>query len=175
MKDLAFKAGSLFEGRCMTFHASFMPTVFTERGRPDPSCRDRYRKASAVVARGRSRAKADQADPVVKDDKLVGIVSRSNLIQALASVVGRIGQPDETDRQIRLDLLSLLREQSWTDFESRNITVSNRIVHLWGLVGSEAERKALLALTEGVPGVSRGSDEMISAYRPEGSVRSLSD
>ena len=42
--------------------------------------------------------------PVVKDGRLVGIVSRSNLIQALASVVGRIDEHDETDRQIRLEL-----------------------------------------------------------------------
>jgi CBS domain-containing protein len=102
--------------------------------------------------------------PVVKDGKLFGIVSHSNLIQALASVVGNVDQHDETDRRIRLDLLSRLREQSWTDFGSRNITVSDRVVHLWGLVGSEAERKALLALAEGVPGVSRVSDEMIQAY-----------
>jgi CBS domain-containing protein len=93
--------------------------------------------------------------PVVKDGKLVGIVSRSNLIQALASVVGRIDQHDETDRRIRLELLSRLQEQSWTDFGSRNITVSSGVVHLWGLVGSEAERKALRALAEGVPGVAQ--------------------
>jgi len=102
--------------------------------------------------------------PVVKDGKLVGIVSRSNLIQALASVVGRIDRHDETDRQIRLELLSRLREQSWTDFGSRNITVNDRVVHLWGLVGSGAERKALLALAESVDGVSRVADEMIPAY-----------
>jgi len=102
--------------------------------------------------------------PVVKDGKLVGIVSRSNLIQALASVVGRMDQHDETDRQIRLDLLSRLQEQSWTDFGSRNITVSDGLVHLWGLVGSEAERKALLALAESMPGVSGVADEMIAAY-----------
>jgi CBS domain-containing protein len=102
--------------------------------------------------------------PVVKDGKLVGVVSRSNLIQALASVIGRIDQHNETDRQIRLDLLSRLREQSWTDFGSRNITVIDRVVHLWGLVGSEAERRALLALAESVPGVSRVSDEMMAAY-----------
>jgi CBS domain-containing protein len=102
--------------------------------------------------------------PVVKDGKLVGIVSRSNLIQALASVVGRMDQQDETDRQIRLELLSRLNNQPWTGFSDRNITVGNRVVHLWGLVGSEAERKALLALAESVPGVSRVSDEMIPAY-----------
>jgi CBS domain-containing protein len=102
--------------------------------------------------------------PVVKGGKLVGIVSRSNLIQALASGTGRVDQHDETDREIRLNLLSRLREQTWTDFGSRNITVSDGVVHLWGLVGSEAERKALLALAEGVPGVVRVSDEMIPAY-----------
>jgi CBS domain-containing protein len=102
--------------------------------------------------------------PVVKDSKLVGIVGRSNLIQALASAVGHFDQHDETDRQIRLDLLSRLQEQSWTDFGDRNVTVSNGIVHLWGLVGSEAERKALLALAESAPGVVRVSDEMIPAY-----------
>jgi CBS domain-containing protein len=102
--------------------------------------------------------------PVVKDGKLVGIVSRSNLIQAPASAVGRVDQHDETDRQIRLQLLSRLKDQSWTGFGERNITVSNGVVHLWGLVCSEAERKALLALAEGVPGVARVSDEMIPAY-----------
>jgi CBS domain-containing protein len=158
----------------------------SQRGRPDPSCRDRYRKASAVMAGGGNRGKraccrfrqitrqesrrmtsdvvsvsedtplseiAALLDrkrikrvPVVKDGKLVGIVSRSNLIQALASVVGRIDQHDETDRQIRLDLMSRLRQQSWTDFGGRDVTVSDRVVHLWG------------------PGVSRVADEMIPAY-----------
>ena len=102
--------------------------------------------------------------PVVKDGKLVGIVSRSNLIQALASVIGRIDEHDDTDRKIRLELLARLKDQPWTGFGDRNITVGNRVVHLWGLVGSEAERKALLALAEGVPGVTRVSDEMIPAY-----------
>jgi CBS domain-containing protein len=102
--------------------------------------------------------------PVARNGKLVGIVSRSNLIQALASVVGRIGEPAESDRQIRLELLSRLEQQSWTDFGSRNVTVGDHVVHLWGLVGSPEERKALMALAESVPGVTRVCDEMISAY-----------
>jgi CBS domain-containing protein len=101
--------------------------------------------------------------PVVRNGKLVGIVSRSNLVQALASVAGHI-EPAESDRQIRLELLSRLEQQSWTDFGSRNVTVGDHVVHLWGLVGSPVERKALLALAESVPGVARVCDEMISAY-----------
>jgi hypothetical protein len=48
--------------------------------------------------------------------------------------------------------MSRPQQPSWTDFGSRNITVvSDRAVHLWGLVGSEAERKALLALRKACP------------------------
>jgi len=70
--------------------------------------------------------------PVVKDGKLVGILSRTNLIQALASVIGRVDQHDETDRQIRLELLSRLKNQKWTGFGDRNVTVGSGVVHLWG-------------------------------------------
>lgn len=44
------------------------------------------------------------------------------------------------------------------------VIVRSGVVHLWGLVSSEAERKALAALAEEVPGVVRVSDEMIPAY-----------
>ena len=105
--------------------------------------------------------------PITKHGKLVGIVSRSNLIQALASVMaqgGEAGEAPHSDREIRLELLDRLAQQAWTDFGDRNVIVSKGVVHVWGLVGSEAEHKALMALAEGVPGVSRVSDEMIPTY-----------
>jgi CBS domain-containing protein len=102
--------------------------------------------------------------PVVRDGKLVGIVSRSNLIQALASAIGQGEEHGEPDRRIREELLSRLAEQEWTDFGDRNVTVSGGVVHPWGLVGSAAEHTALLALAESVPGVARVADETIPAY-----------
>ena len=71
------------------------------------------------------------------------------------------GAADETGEL----LASRLAEQDWTDFGSRNVIVTDGVVHLWGLVGSEEERKALTALAEDVPGVVRVSDEMIPAYQ----------
>jgi osmotically-inducible protein OsmY len=44
------------------------------------------------------------------------------------------------------------------------VLVNSGIVHLWGLLGSQQEHKALVALAEGVPGVVSVSDEMIPAY-----------
>ena len=102
--------------------------------------------------------------PILHDNKVVGIVSRANLIQALASVTLTPAAAADSDRKIRLDLLSRLEEQSWTDFGSRNVVVSRGKIHLWGLVGSPAERQALVALAENVPDVTGVVDEMIAAY-----------
>ncbi len=106
--------------------------------------------------------------PILRSGKLVGIVSRSNLIQALASSQARsgasAGSGADADRKIRLELLDQLEDQDWTDFGERNVIVSDGIVHLWGLVGSAEEHKALIAMAEGVPGVVSVSDEMIPAY-----------
>jgi len=102
--------------------------------------------------------------PILRDGKLVGMVSRSNLIQALASSHDRPYDAAVSDRDIRSILLTQLGEQDWTDFGSRNVIVTDGVVHLWGLVRSEEERKALTALAEGVPGVVGLSDEMIPAY-----------
>jgi CBS domain-containing protein len=104
--------------------------------------------------------------PILRSGKLVGIVSRSNLIQALASsrapASGRSGA--DADRKIRSELLDRLGHQDWTDFGQRNVIVNSGIVHLWGLVGSQEEHEALVALAEGVPGVVSVADEMIPAY-----------
>jgi CBS domain-containing protein len=102
--------------------------------------------------------------PILKDGRLIGIVSRSNLVQALASVYPRPEQDHLTDRGIRSAILARLAEQSWTDFGERNVVVSDGVVHLWGLVGSPEEHKALLALAESVKGVVEVSDEMIASY-----------
>ena len=102
--------------------------------------------------------------PIVQHGELVGIVSRSNLVQALASNGAASTASLDTNRVIREELLSRLEQQSWTDFGSRNIIVSDGKVHLWGLVGSPAERTALIALAEDVPGVTEVVDEMIPAY-----------
>ena len=102
--------------------------------------------------------------PITRDGALIGIVSRANLIQALASAGLEPSKGTDQSRAIRQELLSRLETQSWTDFGRRNVIVADGKVHLWGLVGSPAERKALVAIAEGVPGVTGVVDEMIPAY-----------
>ena len=95
--------------------------------------------------------------PVVHDGKVVGIVSRADLLKVLAS--GGIGTPDEeADRTIRLQLLVELRDQNWTDTTEDRVVVAKGIVHLWGLVRSEEERRALRIAAENTLGV-RGIED----------------
>ena len=80
--------------------------------------------------------------PVVKDSKLVGIVSRSNLLQALAAAdVSRQGVYD--DRAIREQLLAELQKQRWVHMALKNVVVQDGVVSLWGMVSSDDERRAL--------------------------------
>jgi len=105
------------------------------------------------------------ATPVLDDQgKLVGIVSRANLVQALASASPVAAEAPHRDRAIRSEILARLKDQQWSDFGDRNIVVRDGKVRVWGLVGSPQERKALLALVEGVPGVIGVEDEMFPAY-----------
>jgi len=101
--------------------------------------------------------------PIVEGERLVGVVSRANLIQALASAP-HLPEHADGDRAIRLEIMRRLSEQRWTSFGERNVVVNQGVAHLWGLVGSADERRALVALAESTPGVHSVVDEMIPCY-----------
>ena len=97
--------------------------------------------------------------PVIHDGKIVGIVSRADLLKVLASG-GTKTTHDEQDRTIRAQLLAELREQKWADASEGRVVVSDGVVHLWGIVGSEDERRALRIAAENTPGVRGIEDHM---------------
>jgi osmotically-inducible protein OsmY len=68
---------------------------------------------------------------------------------------------EDRDRTIRDHLLTELREQTWADTSEGRVIVSDGVVHLWGLVGSEAEREALRVAAENTPGVRGIEDHTI--------------
>jgi CBS domain-containing protein len=134
------------------------------RSCPNTSSRLRRRRRWGEIAAILERHRIKRV-PILRHGNLVSIVSRSNLVQALASHREVAAADVDESHSIRLELLSRLGKQTWTDFGSRNVIVTDGKVHLWGLVGSDSERKALIALAEGVPGVTEVIDEMIPAYK----------
>ena len=100
--------------------------------------------------------------PVVHYGKLVGIVSRSDLLRVLTSGAASVSDED-TDRSIRNRLLTELRQQKWaTLLNETDIVVSDGVVHLWGVVGSEEERQALRIVAENTSDVREVADHTIS-------------
>jgi len=96
--------------------------------------------------------------PVTRNNKLVGIVSRANLVQALASA-GQSAAPGVVDdRAIRDRLMTELSQQKWADTSPGNIVVRDGVVHLWGYALSESERQALRVAAENVAGVKSIQD-----------------
>src|SRR5215470_4906464 len=98
--------------------------------------------------------------PVVRDGKPVGIVSRANLVQALAAVGGQLaGDVAADDRTIRQRLLAELREQPWVHTWAADIIVRDGVVHIWvGDDRPQAEKEALRIAAENIAGV-RGVEE----------------
>jgi CBS domain-containing protein len=91
--------------------------------------------------------------PVMRDGKVVGIVSRSNLIRALVTMAPEVPALAENgDHAIREDVLAAMEGQPWA-IARENVIVENGVVHLWGPVVGAEEGNAIRVAAENAPGV----------------------
>jgi CBS domain-containing protein len=99
--------------------------------------------------------------PVLFQGKLVGIISRANLMQALVAAGGvAAAKIAPSDEKIREQLLAKLAKETWADTSLKNIFVTNGVVHLWGIADSEEERRAMRIAAEEIPGVKGVEDHL---------------
>jgi CBS domain-containing protein len=98
--------------------------------------------------------------PIMENGQLIGIVSRANLVQAVASTRAGL-QIAPSDVAIRDKLLAHLKTQPWAHTGLLNITVTDGIVDLWGMTSSDAERKAIRVAAECAPGVHAVNDHLV--------------
>jgi CBS domain-containing protein len=97
--------------------------------------------------------------PVMRGGKLVGIISRANLLHALVGM--QMPAPAADDASIRKRLMAELANQPWAPRASTNIVVRDGVVHLWGAVFDDREREALKVAAENLPGVKAVKDHMV--------------
>jgi CBS domain-containing protein len=108
--------------------------------------------------------------PIVKDRKVVGIVSRANLLQALACVGQKPeGSTPEDDSTIRDKVITRLDAEPWTRPSLINVIVHDGTVDLCGLVDSVSEKKAVRFAAEVTPGVRAVNDNLIIRPAESGS------
>lgn len=91
--------------------------------------------------------------PVLADGKLVGIVSRANLLRAFASRTDAQAAANTDDAAIRETLLAELAQQPWSRRAENSVVVTEGVVHLWGLVSTPEESRALQLAATNMPGV----------------------
>jgi len=97
--------------------------------------------------------------PVMRDGKLVGIVSRANLLHAVASLAREIPDPTADDDHIRSRIIQALEKHDWSPF-GLNVIVRDGIVHLSGVITDEESRHAAIVATENVAGVKKVHDHL---------------
>jgi CBS domain-containing protein len=99
--------------------------------------------------------------PVVRDRKVVGLVSRADLLRALAKASAKLPSPSAGDAAIRKAIFAELDKQSWVPHASINVAVANGVVELHGTILDERERRALRVAAENVPGVKEVRDDLV--------------
>lgn len=91
--------------------------------------------------------------PVVREGKLVGIVSRANLLQGIANAVVAPTQSPSDDRQIREAILKEVEDNTGVHAQGISLIVDGGAVEVWGLVESLEQKQAVTVAAENVPGV----------------------
>lgn len=105
-------------------------------------------------------AKRVKRVPVVRDGKVVGIITRANLVRALAATKGApVHEGEGDDRTIRTRLLRELGREEWAKVWPEDIIVRDGVVHFWLSTDEpEEKRHALRVAAETISGV-RGVEE----------------
>ena len=108
--------------------------------------------------------------PVVRDQQVVGIVSRANLVHALASVARDIRPALAEDQAIRDRIVAELASQTWAPVALVDVQVRDGVVELWGMITDERERKAIVVAAENAPGVKAVNDHLAWVDAMSGTV-----
>lgn len=97
--------------------------------------------------------------PVMRDGRLVGIVTRSNLLRAVASLARDIPDPTVDDDHIRDRIVRQIGQSEWRPINLQ-VTVRDGAVHLYRIVTDYRSRDAAIVAAENVSGVKQVHDHL---------------
>jgi CBS domain-containing protein len=97
--------------------------------------------------------------PVVRDGKIVGIVTRTNLLQAVSALAREVPDPTADDDHIRDRITFALEKNDWCPF-GLSVIVRDGIVHLSGVITDDRARQAAVIAAENVIGVRKVHDHL---------------
>ena len=95
--------------------------------------------------------------PVTENGKVIGILSRSDLVRAIARAKAPIAVSNTDNGALHKAIREEIKKQSWIDATYTNFMVNDGVVQLMGFVDTPEQQTALRVLIEGVPGVKEVS------------------
>ncbi len=98
--------------------------------------------------------------PVTRAGRLVGIVTRANLLRAVSELAREVKGPAAADEAIRAKLVETLTATDWRP-AGLQVTVRDGVVHLHGLIIDERARRAAIVAAESTAGVTAVRDHLI--------------
>lgn len=107
---------------------------------------------------------------VVARKRVVGVVSRSDLLRALVGRSRSAAPVSTDDRTIREAILDGLDNASWAPATTLGVNVAGGVVDLWGTIMDEKERRAIRILAENTPGVTAVHDHLVFVEPYSGTV-----
>ena len=99
--------------------------------------------------------------PVLDGDLLVGMLSRADLLRALARALDEKPAAAHGDDEILEGILAELAKAAWVPRDGLAITVKDGVVDLNGVILEEKEREALRVVAENAPGVKAVEDHLV--------------
>ena len=99
--------------------------------------------------------------PIVENGKLVGVVSRANVVQAVASCLRSDHTTNQTDTALRETILTKFNREPWAQACLINVTVSQGTADLWGIAESDAQKAAFRVAAEATPGINAVNDNLL--------------
>lgn len=99
--------------------------------------------------------------PVVRDGKVVGIVSRANLLQALIGTPRSIPVGTADDATLRERVMAELDRQPWSSFGVANVIVQDGVAQIWGFAENKQHAEACRIAAESVAGVKGVENHLV--------------
>jgi predicted transcriptional regulator len=98
--------------------------------------------------------------PVTDGGRVVGVVSRADLMGALADHLGKSKPAPASDESLHRRILAEMRRQTWCPLPSLRVVVRDGVVEIKGTIFDERQRRALRVLVENVDGVKAMRDRL---------------
>ena len=98
--------------------------------------------------------------PVVRDGKVIGIVSRANFLRALVRRLEGQPVPVVDDLTIRNSIIAEVDRNGWMSSSTIDVEVHEGVVELHGVVPDQHVRQAIRVAAENTAGVQRVTDEL---------------